>query len=248
MVPLITSLVSKGAKARTIQGHPRYFSIFFSLPVLLIKISAFRIIVINVVIISATESNSYYKQINKTQEHSGHLLKNIFPVFTYWICCVRCLLYQQWHKEYPSIFHVSSSFLTSNLCSLISLCKRKKVSRNLHRSIRKRDLPFRAREGQGEGVNDESTSEAEEQERSQREGRGGAKGGRRERRRWGLQDWNGWREKRKTWHMNISTAPRSGANSPISLISQPLVGHFPGLPSALCPNRPSLWDERHPRY
>lgn len=214
MVPLITSLVSKGAKARTIQGHPRYFSIFFSLPVLLIKISAFRIIVINVVIISATESNSYYKQINKTQEHSGH----------------------------------SSSFLTSNLCSLISLCKRKKVSRNLHRSIRKRDLPFRAREGQGEGVNDESTSEAEEQERSQREGRGGAKGGRRERRRWGLQDWNGWREKRKAWHMNISTAPRSGANSPISLISQPLVGHFPGLPSALCPNRPSLWDERHPRY
>lgn len=29
MVPLITSLVSKGAKARTIQGHPRYFSNFF---------------------------------------------------------------------------------------------------------------------------------------------------------------------------------------------------------------------------
>lgn len=82
MVPLITSLVSKGAKARTIQGHPRYFSIFFSLPVLLIKITASRIIIINVIIISATESNSYYKQINKTQEHSGHLLKNIFPVFT----------------------------------------------------------------------------------------------------------------------------------------------------------------------
>lgn len=37
-------------------------------------------------------------------------------------------------------------------------------------------------------------------------------------------------------------------DQPISLISQPLVGQFPGLPSALCPGRPSPWDERHPRY
>ncbi len=44
------------------------------------------------------------------------------------------------------------------------------------------------------------------------------------------------------------STPQRRIDEPISLISQPLVGEFPALPSALCPSRPSLWDERHPLY
>ena len=44
------------------------------------------------------------------------------------------------------------------------------------------------------------------------------------------------------------STPQRREDEPILLISQPLVGYFPALPSALYPNRLSPWDERHPRY
>ena len=93
----------------------------------------------------------------------------------------------------------------------------KKVSPNLHRSIRMGTCPSEGSDG--------SIREAEDG------GLGGVNGG----------------EDDVTFTYRRST-PRRRMDSPISLISQPLVGEFPALPSALCPNRPSPWDERHPRY